>query len=402
MQHPDYINFERQNPIPSEETMEAKQHERHITIGIPANESKEERCIPLTPQAVELLVSHGLTVLIEKNAGEEAGYSDHQYSESGAAITDNKSEVFQCDFILKAGTFNESEIDLLRGNQVVFSMLQIDKHSESDIRKLIQKKITAIAFEYMVDEMGEQTVMLSMSEIAGITAITVAGELLSSASGGKGVLLGGITGISPASVIILGAGSTAEYAARAALGVGAEVKVFDSSVAKLRAFEKNFGHKLFTSIYYPRVIKKAISSADVVLGAQPFNSILQHKISEELVQKMKKGSIIIDLNICQGGSFETSRYTNLEEPTFEKHGVIHYCVPNITARVPRTASIALSNIFTFILVEIDQCGGINNYTKFHKRFREGIYIYNGILVNNDIGSRFSIVSKDINLLLAAF
>lgn len=402
MQHSDYIHYGQHNLVPAEEAVETLKHERHISIGIPAGRSKDDSCVPLTPQAVELLVGQGISVYVESGAGVNARYTDLQYSEAGATISDKKSDVFQCDFLLKAETYSEEDIDLMRKGQVVFSMLQIGKHSEKSIRMMMAKKITAIAFEYMSDEMGEQIVMQSMSEIAGAAAITVAGELLSTTSGGKGVLLGGVTGISPASLIIMGAGSAAEYAARAALGFGAEVKIFDSSVARLRAFEKKFGHKLFTSIYYPRVIKKAIGSADVVIAAQPFNAIPEYRISSELIKKMKRGSIIIDLNICQGGSFETSHYTTLDDPTFEEFDVVHYCVPNITARVPRTASIALSNVFAPIFLEMDQYGGISNYTKFCKSFRGGVYIYNGILVNKDISMKFNIPSKDIDLLLAVF
>lgn len=402
MQQSEIKRFEEHRLMPAEEKLEVRKRERRISIGIPANISEDEQCLPLTPQAVEIMVNAGHEVFVENNAGVKARYTDLQYSEAGAFITPSKAEIFQCDVILKVASFSETEISMLRGNQLIFSMLQIDTQSEANLRMLMQKKITAVAFEYMKDETGELPVMQSLSEISGIVALNVAAELLSNSSGGKGVLLGGVTGISPASVIILGAGSAAEYAARAAIGIGAEVKIFDSCVANLRAFEKKFTHKLFTSIYYPRVLKKAIGSADVVIGAQPFNSIPQYRIPEELVKKMKRGTIIIDLNVAQGGCFETSRCTSYAEPTFEKHGVIHYCMPNISARVSRTTTISLSNIFTSTLQEIDQYGGINHYIKYHKGFREGIYIYNGILTNKDLGAKFNVPAKDIDLLLAAF
>jgi alanine dehydrogenase len=395
-------HFEEQQLLPAEEKLEVRKKQQRITIGIPANTNKDEHCLPFTPQAVEMLVRAGHEVRIESTAGLKARYTDLEYSDAGALVTDQKASVFQCDYLIKVAPFSEAEIAMLRGNQVLFSMLQIDTHCESSIRSLMQKKVTAIAFEYMKDETGKLPVMESLSEISGTVSMTVAGELLCNSSGGKGVLFGGVTGISPASLIILGAGTVAEYAVRVALGLGVEVKVFDNSVAKLRDFESRFGQKIFTSQYYPRVLEKAISSADVVLGAQPYNQVPQFVVPESLVMKMKRGSIIIDLNVSQGGCFETSRCTSLSSPTYEKFGIIHYCVPNISARVSRTTTIALSNIFASILIDVGEVGGIANYTKYHKGFREGVYIYNGILTNNDLSNKFNLPSKDLDLLLAAF
>jgi alanine dehydrogenase len=267
---------------------------------------------------------------------------------------------------------------------------------------MMQKKITAIAFEYQKDETGNLPVVQSLSEISGIVSMTVASELLSMSSNGKGVLLGGVTGISPASVMILGAETAAESAARAAIGLGAEVKIFDNSVSKLRAFERKFNQKIFTSLYYPRVIEKAIISADVVLGAQPFNSVPRYVVPRELVENMKNGSVIIDLNTSQGGCFETTRCTSMKEPTYTENGVIHYCVPNISARVSRTTTIALSNIFASTLLDIADYGGITSYIINQKGYREGVYLYNGILTNTDLGNKFMLPTKDIDLLLAAF
>jgi len=395
-------HFEEQQLLPAEEKLDIRIKGQKIIIGIPANINNDEQCLPLTPQAVEMLVNTGHEVMIETGAGLKSRYTDLEYAQSGALIAKSKAEVFQCDYLLKVAPFTHEEVKLLKGNQVLFSMLQITNQNEETIRLMMQKKITAIAFEYMKDETGALPVMQSLSEISGIVVMTVAGELLSNSTGGKGVLLGGVTGISPAAVIILGAETAAEFAARVAIGLGAEVKIFDQSVAKLRAFERKFHQKIFTSLYYPRVLKKAISSADVVIGAQPFNSVPQYIIPIEMIQKMKKGSIIIDLNAPQGGCFETTRCTTLSAPSYEREGVIHYCVPNITARVSRTTTISLSNIFASILLEISQMGGITHYTKTQKGFREGVYFFNGILTNRDIGNKFNMVYKDLDLLLAAF
>jgi alanine dehydrogenase len=400
--HPGMFHFDEQQLLPAEEKLEVRKKEQKISIGIPANINMDELCLPLTPQAVEILVNAGHEVMMESGAGLKTRYADVEYSNSGAIISQSKAEVFQCDYLLKVAPFSSEEIALLKGNQVLFSMLQIDTRCEADIKTLMQKKVTAIAFEYIKDDFGGLPVMQSLCEISGIVAMTVAGELLSNSSGGKGVLFGGVTGISPAAVIILGADTAAESAARTAIGLGAEVKIFDNSVGKLRTFERKFNQKIFTSLYYPRVLKKAIQSADVALGAQPFNGVPQYKVPKEMIQKMKKGSIIIDLNASQGGCFETTTCTTLSNPTYEKEGVIHYCVPNITDRVSRTTTIALSNIFASILLEIEDIGGISQYIKSQKGFRDGVIIYNGILTNKDVGKKFNIPAKDLDLLMAAF
>lgn len=391
-----------QSLMPAEEKLEVRKKGQQITIGIPANTVAEEQCLPLTPQAVELLINCGHLVIVESKAGKKARYSDLEYSEAGAIITKKKGDVFQCDYILKVAPFNSQEIDLLKGNQVLFSMLQIDTQNQDCIKKMMQKKVTAIAFEYLKDDMGNLPVMQSLSEISGIVAMTVASELLSISSGGKGVLFGGVTGITPATVMILGADTAAEYATKVALGLGAEVKIFDNSVSKLRTFEHKFNQKIYTSLYYPRVLEKAISSADVIVGAQPVNATPQYIVSRRLVQTMKKGSVIIDLNVSQGGCFETTKCTSLSSPSYIAEGVIHYCVPNITARVSRTTTIALSNIFTSILLEIGEIGGISHYVRSAKGFREGVYIYNGLLTNKDISNKFNLPNKDLDLLMAAF
>jgi alanine dehydrogenase len=395
-------HFNEQQLMPAEEKLEVRKRQQRIIIGIPANSNKDEPCLPFTPQAVEMLVNAGHEVLIESTAGIKARYSDMEYTEAGAMVTTQKADVFQCDYIIKVAPFSESEIALLKGNQVLFSMLQLDSHCESNIRSLMQKKVTAIAFEYMKDQFGKLPVMEFLSEISGIVSMTIASELLSNSSEGKGVLFGGVTGISPASLIILGSGTAAEYAARVAIGLGVEVKVFDNSVTNLRAFEQKFNQKIFTSQYYPRVLEKAITSADVVLGAQPYNALPQYVVPEDLIMKMKRGSVIIDLNASQGGCFETTRFTTLSNPTFEKYGVIHHCVPNISASVSRTTTIALSNIFASIMLEVGEIGGISHYIKSNKGFREGVYIYNGLLTNKDVGNKFNIPSKELDLLLVAF
>lgn len=388
--------------MPQEEMLEVKKRGQKIKIGIPNDFSKVEYRVPLTPQAVDLLVSYGHEILIETNSGKAASYSDKAYRDVGAQITETSSEIFQCDVIIRLSPFTIEEIEMLRGNQVIFSSMQPHANCRETIQRLMQKKITAIAFEYLENEEGFMPFVHQMSQIAGVTSITIASEYLSKSRQGKGVLFGEVTGVTPAELVIIGTSTAAEYAARAATGLGIFVKIFDTSVYELSRMEEKLGRRIFTSVFYPKVLKKALVSADVVIGAMPFNSALKFKVSEDLVKQMKEGSVIIDLNVSQGGCFETSQCTDLNNPTYIKHGVVHYCVPNSPALVARTASISMSNILIPVLLALSEEGGVNSYIKVSKGFRKGVYIYQGILTNHDIGALFNIPSKEIELLLAIF
>ncbi len=388
--------------LPKEEMLEIKTKGQKIKIGIPSDYSKVEYRVPLTPQAVDLLVSYGHEILIETKAGKSASYSDDDYRKAGAIIVDTKEETFQADIILRIAPFDCDEIDMLRGNQVIISNMQIQAHCNESIQKMMQKKVTTIAFEYLENEDGFMPFVHQMSQIAGVTSITIASEYLSNSRKGKGVLFGEVTGVTPAELVIIGTSTAAEYAARAALGLGIFVKVFDTSVYELSKMEEKLGRRIFTSVFYPKVLRKALVSADAVIGAMSFNAPPSFKVSEELVKQMKEGSVIIDLNVSQGGCFETSRCTDFNNPTFVKHGVLHYCVPNTPSLVSRTASISLSNILIPILLAIGDNGGVDNYIKSSKGFRKGVYIYHGILTNHDVGRLFNIPAKDIDLLLAVF
>ena len=388
--------------LPVEEMLEIKDKGQKIKIGIPSDFSKVEYRVPLTPQAVDLLVSYGHEIIVETGAGQAANYSDYDYRDAGAIIVDTKEEIFQTDIILRIAPFSSEEIDMLRGNQVIISNIYIQAHCKETIQKLIQKKITSIAFEYLEDENGFMPFLHQMSQIAGVTSITIASEYLSNSRNGKGILFGEVTGVAPAELVIIGTSTAAEYAARAALGLGILVKVFDASVYELSRLEEKLGRQIFTSVFYPKVLKKALFSADAVIGAMSFSTTPKFKVSEELVKQMKENSVIIDLNISQGGCFETSKCTDLNSPTYIKHGIIHYCVPNTPSLVARTASISLSNILIPVLLAIGDNGGIDSYIKCSKGFRKGVYTYHGILTNHEIGRLFGIPSKDIDLLLAVF
>ena len=388
--------------LPREELYKRSPRNVKLSIGIPNNSASMEYSVPLTPQSVEVLVHSGHDVFIEKGAGQEANYSDRLYSDSGAVICQTAAEVFQCDIILKMAPFTQEESQLMKGTQLLLSPLYLSMQTQDSVRCLMRKKVTAVSFEYMKDEYGLFPVEQIFSEIMGNTSMIVASEYLSTARNGKGVILGSITGISPTEVIILGTGTAAEHAARTARAFGATVKIFDDSISKLMDFQSRLGERVFTSVFHPKALRKAMKTAEVLIGALSMNEVPKMVVPEEMVEGMKENSVIIDLNIIQGGCIETSRITNHKKPVYVKHGVIHYCVPNITSRVARTTSIAVSNILTPMLIEIAQSGGVNHYVKSNRGFCEGIYVYNGVLTNPDIGAVLNIPVTDINLLMAAF
>lgn len=399
---PKPFSFQQQALMPQEEKLEVQKKQHQLVIGIPKENDKYESRIPLTPEAVELLVAEGHRVLIEPDAGKSANYTDTQFSESGGLLVD-AAEVFKADIILKIAPLTVKEVGYLKENQTVISSLHQENYTEEYIRGLMQKRASAIAYEKIKDQYNCYPVIRSMSEIAGNTAVLIAAEYLSNVNNGKGVMLGGVTGITPAEVVILGAGTAAESAARAALGLGAFVKIMDSSIHNMERLQNHLGMKLHTSVLHPQVLSKALKSADVVIGAIHFTEWnYRYVVTEEMVSKMKKGSVIVDISIDQGGCFETSESRDHGNPVFTKHDVIHYCVPNIPSRVARTASIAISNVIGPILIDIANSGGLMPLLKNDLGIRHGVYMYNGILTNHIIGNQLGIPSQDINLLMAAF
>jgi alanine dehydrogenase len=386
--------------LPKEEMLEVKKQKGSLMIGIPKETSFQERRVAIVPEAVSLLVANGHHVIIESNAGENSNFTDNEYSEAGAQIVQDRHSIYQCDIIFKVAPPSEEEVDLMPGNQTFISALQLVSQPKEVLQKLMKKKITAIAWDYIKDEEGVFSVVRTMGEIAGTTSILVAGELLSSYTSGKGLMLGGIAGVQPTEVVIIGAGTVGEFAARAALGLGASVKVFDNSLSKLRRLQNDVGARIFTSVLQPKVLAKAVRRADVVIGA--LRSQIGRTpcvVSRDVIEQMKSGSVIVDVSIDQGGCFETSRVTNHNDPTFIEHGVIHYCVPNIASRVSRTASFALSNIFSPLLLEIGERGGVVDLIRMQSGFRNGVYIYKGVLTNELLGKVFGLNHKDINLIL---
>lgn len=386
--------------MPKEDLLEVGYKKGKLLIGIPRETSFQERRVALVPEAVGLLVANGHEVRIESNAGEAAHFSDNEYSEAGAQVLADKQGVYQCDIILKVAPPSEQEIAMMPGNQTFISALQLATQPKEILQQLSQKKITAIAWDYIRDEEGVFSIVRTMSEIAGTTSILVAAEHLSSFSSGKGLMLGGIAGVQPTEIVVIGAGTVGEFATRAALGLGASVKIFDNSLSRLRRLQNDIGQRVYTSILQPKVLAKAIRRADVVIGA--LRSTIGRTpcvVTEEMIANMKPGSIVLDVSIDQGGCFETSRITNHSQPTFIKHDVTHYCVPNIASRVSRTASFALSNTLSPLLLEMGERGGTAELIRTHKGFRNGVYIFRGVLTNEVLGKVFDLQYKDIHLLL---
>jgi alanine dehydrogenase len=374
-----------------------------LSIGIPKENSSVETRLALTPEGVAIVTEEGHSVYVERGAGDPMLYTDLQYSEAGAFIVNDASEVFGADIVLKIAPPTIGELNFMHERSSILSMLQLSNLSTDCIKMMMKKKMNAIAFELIKDEQKTFPVVSSISEIEGNTAIAVAAELMSNERGGKGLLLGGVAGISPTEVLIIGAGIAGSVAARTALALGAQVKVFDHDINKLRKIQHYLGQRVFTSVIHPTVLFKALASADAVIGNLRYiNGSERFMVSEDLVKTMKPGAIIIDLSVDQGGCFETSECRTLQNPVFEKHGIIHYCVPNISARVARTSSMALSNIFAPIILKIANSGSINSAISESSGFRHGAYIYGGVLVNRLIGNYYSIPSNDIGLFLTGY
>ncbi len=374
-----------------------------LSIGIPKENESSETRLALTPEGVALVTEEGHSVYVQRGAGESMAYTDLQYSEAGAFLVDNASEVFSADIVLKISPPTIEELQLMHDHSTLMSMLQLSTLSVNTIHMMMKKKMNAIAYELIKDEQKAFPVVSSISEIDGSTAIMVAAELMSNVHGGKGLLLGGVAGISPTEIIILGAGITGTVAARTALALGAQVKIFDHDINKLRKIQHYLGQQVFTSVIHPAVLIRALATADAVIGNLRYiNGSERFMVSEELVKTMKNGAVIVDLSVDQGGCFETSECRSLKKPVYQKFGIWHYCVPNISARVARTSSMALSNIFAPMLLKIGHSGSVSFAISESSGFRHGGYIFEGVLVNRLIGDYFGISSNDINLLLTGY
>ena len=391
--------FSRAQLLPQEEKLEIFKQKSALFIGIPKETAFQEKRVCLTPDAVSAIVSNGHRVLIESGAGRGSKFNDRDYSEAGAEITKDTAKVYSCPMILKVEPPTLEELELINPQAILISALQLKTQSKKYFETLASKRITALAFEFIRDDDGAYPAVRALSEIAGTASVLIASELLSNASEGNGLMFGNISGVPPIEVVILGAGTVGEFAARSAIGLGANVKIFDNSITKLRCVQANLGRPLYTSTIQPKLLNKALKRCDVVIGAVRGKDRAPVIISDAMVEQMKNGSVIIDVSIDMGGCFETSEITTHKHPTFIKHGVIHYCVPNIPARYSRTASASISNIFTPYLLKIAEDGGLENSLRMDKGLKNGLYFYHGILTNRAVGEWFDLKYSDINLLI---
>lgn len=384
------------------ETLAIDHSKKKITIGIPKDEMSDENRIALVPNSIRTLIGYGHRVKVETGAGKRSNYTDHDFSESGAIIEYSKEAVYDCDVIVKVSPPTLDELEYFHDNQVLISPIMLPIMTEEYLRALKRKRVIALAMEYLEGEDGSYPLVRIMSEIAGMASIFTAAELLSYSRGGRGVLLGGVSGVPPAKVVILGAGVVGEFATKTALGLGASVRIFDNNISKLMRIQNLIGRHLHTSTFNPVYLGYQLISADVVVGAVHSKTgrtpIL---VTEEMVSKMKPGAVIIDVSIDQGGCIETTEVTNHKNPTIVKHDVVHYGVPNIASKVPRTASVAISNIITPLLIKAGNQGSIETLLYEKTGVRNGVYTYKGALTNEYLSKRFNMKYQNINLLIAS-
>ena len=388
--------------LPKEEMLEVRQDFQNLIIGIPKEISFQENRVSITPDAVSLLVHNGHKVIVERDAGAKSNFSDEEYIQSGADICLSNKEVYDADIIVKIEPPTEDELSLLQKGKKLISAIQLKTRNKKYFEGLLKKEVTAIAIEHIQDNTGKLVLLRSMSEIAGNTSLLIASEYLSNVNSGKGLMLGGVTGLSPTEVVIIGAGTVGEYASKTALGLGANVKVFDISLSRLRRLQQLTNRMVSTSIMDPKSLRKALRRSDVVIGAlRSGDGRTPCVVTEGMVRDMKEGSVIIDVSIDHGGCFETSEVTDHESPTFSKHGVVHYCVPNIPSRVARTSSFAISNIITPILLNIGEEGGVKNLIKKDSGVRKGVYTFKNMMTNQTLSEMFDLKYKDLDLIISA-
>ena len=390
-------------PATKTQTLTKEKKDGKLFIGIPKEITYQENRVPLTPSAIQFLCGMGHRIVMEKAAGANANFSDLQYSEAGAQLVSSPKEVYEADIVLKVAPPTKKEVNLLQSGQILISALQLDQVDESCIKMLMDKRINAIAYEFLEDGNGTLPIIRAMSELAGTASILIAAEYLNNTHVGKGELLGGFAGIPPTQIVIIGAGAVGEYAAKAALGLGANVKVFDNHLHRLRRVQKNFGHHLYTSTIHPKVMYSAMESADVVIGALRGSGARSPMIiSNDMLAQMRAHSVIIDVAIDSGGNFECSEATTHEQPVRKINDIIYYGVPNITSRVGRTASYALSNVFTPLMDAMNMNGGFSDSLRKNRGLRNGTYLFKGNLTNKNLADRFNLKYHDLDLIAGIY
>ena len=385
-----------------EEVLDIPHRSKPLLIGIPKEIAFQENRIGLIPDAVGVLIANGHEVMVESGAGDGSRYTDHDYAEAGARIVFEKEEVYKCPILVKTAPPVEADLPFLQMHQIIISPLHLSALKKELVEKLMAKKITALAIENIKDENQNYPILRSMGEIAGSAVMLIAGQYLSNFNQGKGILLGGISGVPPTKVVIIGADIIGEFATRNALALGASVKVFDNNVSRLQRLQNNLGQRVWTSVIEPKILAKQLKTCEVAVGALRNDTGRSPiVVTEEMVAAMRPGSIIIDVAIDRGGCFETSELTNHEHPVITKHNVIHYGVPNIPSGFARTASQAISNVLMPLLIQVGDQGGLEEIIWQQVHMREGIYLYKGALTDFYISAKFKLKFTDLNLLIAS-
>ncbi len=362
-----------------------------MRIGIPKENLLEEKRVGLAPAGVDSLVRAGHTVYLESGAGEGSHFSDEDFNRTGATIVFSPEEVYKrAEMIVKVSPLTVEESEMLQEDQTLFAFLHLAVGKRTVVENLLRKNITAIGYELIEDETG-LPVLHSMSEIAGQLAIQVAEKYLESYSeGGRGILLGGITGVAPAAVVILGAGVVGTSAARTALGRGAQVIVIDKDLNRLRRIDQTFEKKITTVMANPYTISRGVKFADVLIGAVLIKGEKSpHLVTEDMVKQMKKGAVVVDVSIDQGGCIETSRVTTLSDPVYILYDVIHYCVPNMPALVSRTATYGLNNAALDYIQGIAD-NGLLKALSADASLASGVCTFQGCCSNESLANLFNL------------
>ncbi|MCF8260585.1 MAG: alanine dehydrogenase [Melioribacteraceae bacterium] len=369
-----------------------------MRIGIPRETHFEEKRVALAPAGVDVLVKSGHSVFIETGAGTDSHFTDEEYRAVGATIVYSKEEVFQrSELVAKIAQITEDEANLLEEGQTVFSFLRLAVGKKNILDSLLSRKITAISYE-LIEKEENLPILHVMSEIAGQLSIHLGERYFSSDfANSRGVLMGGVAGVASAAVVILGAGVVGYSAARAALGRGAQVIVLDRDLARLRRLEDAFDKHVTTVMANPYTIARGVKFADLLIGAVQIKAEKSpHLVTEEMIKTMKKGAVIVDVSIDQGGCVETSYPTTISDPVFIKHDVIHYCVPNMPSLVSRSASYALTNASIEYIQKIAD-NGLNNTLISDNGLAKGVCTHNGNCTNNQIAHAFNIEYKRLHL-----
>ena len=369
-------------------------------FGVVKELKEGETRVAITPDVVAMLQADGLNVLVESNAGITSGFSDDDYIKNGATVVASASEVWNnSKIIVKVKEPQESEYQYFRPDLIIFSYLHL-AIEEKLTYELLKKKVTTIASESVKTEDGQLPLLTPMSEIAGRLAVQIGARLLESHKGGSGVLLSGVPGVQPGKVIIIGAGVAGFNAAQIAIGMGADVSIFDVNPKKLVQIDGIYGTSIKTHYCNPARIAQEVPKADILITCVFNPSHVAEKIvSEDVVKTMKKGSVIVDVAIDQGGNVETiDKITTHENPTYEKHGVLHCAIPNIPSAVPKTASYAYSYAMYPYLKSLGERGIIESI-KENSDLSNGVTTFNGVITNEDVAKTFNEEYTQIELLV---